>query len=300
MKLSHLVGLGAVVSAVVGWQLATPVATHEKTLFAAKSFRATIQVQPVGGTPATYTVAFAKPNLLRIDGPDGFVLSDGTTLYNYSKKGNVYTETPVSQADLIKATSGPEMWAWGAFFDPEFAKLMKTTKAGTERTLRGKKVTEVAFTMANERSGAGTLYVDKLLNVVFGYSLKTAEKEWLVFANDMKVTSDAAGLDFTFKAPEGAQKSESLKPAASYAEVAGILRGSCLACHSADRNSGGVQLANYEGAAAISVPGNPADSRLIKSVKGIGMNRMPKNRGPLSAETIATLEAWIAAGAKRD
>ena len=48
------------------------------------------------------------------------------------------------------------------------------------------------------------------------------------------------------------------------------------------------------------MPGKPADSLLIKKLKGQAGAQMPLNQPPLPAETIAAIEAWIAAGAKFD
>lgn len=291
---------GAMLSLYLAYQVPAPIASHIKALQSAKALVSTLQIQPLGGSPYSVKLTFVKPNLFRIDRPDGFTLSDGKTVYQYSKKSNTYTETPAADLDHVLAARQADIWAWSAFFDADQAKQFKLLKVGPERTLRGKRVTEVTFAFAEDRDGSGTLYIDRANAVAFGFSIRRAGVESLVFASEIATSADPSGLSFVFVPPAGATKAETLAPAATFAEVSAVMRGSCMPCHSTDRNSGGVQLTNYEGVAAIVTPGEPAASRLINSVKGIGVARMPKNRAPLSADTIALLEAWVKAGAKRD
>ena len=281
-------------------QAGDPLANHTKALQSAKGVQMTLQVQPLGGTPSTVKLSMAKPNMIKIETDSGFVLSNGTNIYSYSKKSNTYTETAFSDADLNTALQNVGGWAWAAFYDANFSKRFKSMSAGATRNLRGKSAQEVNFVLANERDASGTIYVDKLNGIAYGYSIKRDGKETLVFTQDLKVLSDATALSFAFTAPEGATKAESIAASVTYAQVAQIMQNSCMPCHGASRQSGGLSLASYDGVVSSLTPGNAEASKLIKSVKGIGMERMPKNRGPLSPAVIAVLEDWINAGAKRD
>lgn len=90
----------------------------------------------------------------------------------------------------------------------------------------------------------------------------------------------------------------------SYQAVTAILQQKCLACHSSDAKMGGFVMASYQTLmkggqhGAEIVPGNSAKSRLILMVEGDMQPRMPFGGNPLPAVDIATLKAWIDAGAK--
>lgn len=86
-------------------------------------------------------------------------------------------------------------------------------------------------------------------------------------------------------------------------QVAPILEKNCLACHSATAKMGGLVMESYDslmrGGAhgSVIVPGKAADSRLIEMLEGKIQPRMPFNSDPLPASDIATIAAWIDAGA---
>lgn len=88
------------------------------------------------------------------------------------------------------------------------------------------------------------------------------------------------------------------------AQVAPILQKNCLACHSASAKMGGLVMESYDslmkGGAhgqAI-VPGKAEESRLIQMLEGKVQPRMPFGGEPLPAADIASVKAWIDAGAR--
>jgi len=88
------------------------------------------------------------------------------------------------------------------------------------------------------------------------------------------------------------------------ADVAPILQKNCLACHSSSAKMGGFIMESYallmkggkDGPAIV--PGKSEQSRLIEMLEGKVQPRMPFGTDPLAASDIATLKAWIDAGAK--
>jgi Protein of unknown function (DUF1549)/Protein of unknown function (DUF1553)/Planctomycete cytochrome C len=87
-------------------------------------------------------------------------------------------------------------------------------------------------------------------------------------------------------------------------QVHTILAARCLACHSAERRSGGLSLASYADAleggrsgAAIR-PGNGAASLLMERITGHVAPAMPLDRPALSAREIETIRIWIDEGAR--
>jgi WD40 repeat protein len=86
-------------------------------------------------------------------------------------------------------------------------------------------------------------------------------------------------------------------------EIASILHARCLACHSAKRAEGGLNLATYAelmmgGESGVVIAQDDRDSSLLLSVLEDGS--MPKNAEPLTAAELASVKKWVRAGARLD
>jgi hypothetical protein len=84
--------------------------------------------------------------------------------------------------------------------------------------------------------------------------------------------------------------------------IAPLLQTRCLACHNADKRSGGLDLSTRASAlkggenGPVLVPGSAVKSRLVEMVSGKSP-RMPRTGAKLSAGEVAQLRRWIDAGA---
>jgi cytochrome c len=96
------------------------------------------------------------------------------------------------------------------------------------------------------------------------------------------------------------------KPAFYTENVKPILETNCGQCHFATNHKGGLSLATKEGTmkggrdGAVIVPGDPANSMLVKLIRHEGPTDDPKPmppKGKLSDADIATITQWIKAGA---
>lgn len=272
---------------------------HIETLQGAQSLTARVSVQPVGGAADVYTIKLSKPNLLRIEGPNGFVVSDGQKLFTYTKADNSYTEEPAS--GFLKAMRTGEAYPWLAFFDKDFASTIRTVRAGQKRTVRGAAVTEVVATLQSPLEGTPTLYIDDKLGVARGFSGAFGKGEWLVVASEIELSDRPIDpATFAFQAPAGAKLVAPAKPAEpTYAAVQSLFARTCMPCHNRQNERGGYEFTTYEGIVAGVDTENPRGSRIVRSITATGPNRMPKDRAPLRAEEIDLVIAWIAAGAKR-
>jgi hypothetical protein len=90
-------------------------------------------------------------------------------------------------------------------------------------------------------------------------------------------------------------------------DIAPILVSQCYDCHGAAQQvQGGLGMDNFtqliKGGDSGNpfVPGKPADSLLVKKIKGTAGDRMPKGRKPLSDKEIGQFDKWVAEGAKFD
>jgi len=99
------------------------------------------------------------------------------------------------------------------------------------------------------------------------------------------------------------QTQESASSPAYSAQVETIFRAKCLTCHSGAAKMGGLVLETYDsllkggGHGPVIVPGKSSESRLLQMLEGRVQPRMPFGGDPLPATDIATLKAWIDAGA---
>jgi Planctomycete cytochrome C/WD domain, G-beta repeat len=86
-------------------------------------------------------------------------------------------------------------------------------------------------------------------------------------------------------------------------DVMPILESNCLRCHNTAKQEGGLLLESFEDLmkggdeGAPIVPGDADGSSLIRQVEGRAKPKMPP-KSDLRPEEIATLRAWVAAGAK--
>lgn len=89
-------------------------------------------------------------------------------------------------------------------------------------------------------------------------------------------------------------------------EVAPILAAKCMNCHNEDRSAGGLKLDNFAGMeaggenGALLVPGNAANSQLVRRLTATGNARMPRNAAALSTAEINTIGSWVNQGAAFD
>ncbi len=90
-------------------------------------------------------------------------------------------------------------------------------------------------------------------------------------------------------------------------DLGAVLIENCLGCHGEQNPANQFSVYNFVrmlrgGVRGVPlVPGNPAESLLIKKLRGqADGERMPRSKPPLDEETIARFEKWISLGAKFD
>ena len=93
------------------------------------------------------------------------------------------------------------------------------------------------------------------------------------------------------------------QPTDTWATLAPLLAERCVMCHNASAAAAGLRLDSLEGLkkgssrGPVVQPGNPANSEIIRRVKGSSQPRMPMTGPPWLADAdVARLERWIAAG----
>jgi len=93
------------------------------------------------------------------------------------------------------------------------------------------------------------------------------------------------------------------------ANVQPILTKNCISCHSGEKPAEGLNLESYDGLAKgihdgrepAFVAGKSSESMVVKVLTADGAKQMPPDKkDALSSEDVATIAAWIDAGAKND
>ena len=300
MKRSILLALAFLAVTVFAFQrMPATMVTHANKLKEAKSFKARLTVNEVGGTRMVVDVAYGKPNLLRIETPQTLVISDGETITVLDKAKNTYMQEPLTRKTLLEQAIQPIVWGWASFLEPDTAKLIKIAESGRTRRVRGVEVLVATVVLADGKSAA-TMFLDPKAGIARGFTIKSNGKEWIVWAESVEASQ--AGSDeslFVFEAPEGAELVVETK-LPTWVNVSAILNSNCMPCHGQQRTSG-VDVRTF---ASITrsrsiVPRQPDRSRLIAAIKGTGNTvRMPRGRDPLSDAEIKLIEDWIEAGAE--
>lgn len=108
---------------------------------------------------------------------------------------------------------------------------------------------------------------------------------------------------FTGAALTGPAAQAQAQPTDTWATLAPLLAERCVMCHNASAAAAGLRLDSLEGVKKGSTrgpvvqPGNPANSEIIRRVKGSSLPRMPMTGPPWLADAdVARLERWISAG----
>jgi WD40 repeat protein len=98
------------------------------------------------------------------------------------------------------------------------------------------------------------------------------------------------------------------KPVSFIHDVAPILVENCIACHNPRKSESKYVMTTFaqlvkggqQGEGITIEPGEPDESNLVELIRPGGQPRMPYKQDPLPAEKIATIERWVAQGAKYD
>jgi hypothetical protein len=104
------------------------------------------------------------------------------------------------------------------------------------------------------------------------------------------------GMTFGSRAdePKKADKVPSYKT-----DVAPLLKDACSSCHSGARAKARLDVTSYDSLMKFVKAGDPDKSKLHNALLGKGAKQMPP-KNPLADDQVATIKAWIAAGAKKD
>jgi outer membrane lipoprotein-sorting protein len=275
---------------------------HVDALQAAKSLRASFTVTVFPAAPESYSIAYSKPNLFRIDSPEQLVVCDGSKTTTLDKATNTFMEQPASFVPI----KSDGVIAWSAFFDPKAFAEAKSVSVGARRKIKGKAVTELIVDLTNQ---SVTLYVDDAGKFARGASAKSSngEKQQETLSMAEELTLGAEPLpesEFTFVAPPGAKLQDAPKvEAVPYSKIQAIFDRSCVRCHG---GGGALDLTSYGGLMAgaggrpVILPGDPKGSALVQYIQGNRSPRMPKGGQPLSHQDIKLISDWIAGGANNN
>jgi outer membrane lipoprotein-sorting protein len=303
MKLLALLSSSAVLVIAFAQQdaaptLPEPLASALTKLSTAKTLKVHFTKRLVGGAADAMTLEMAKDNKFKLTYTDGFIVSDGKSVYTYKKTGNTYTQVDTTDKSVAKFRSRLDVLGWEAFFQTKPGSDIVSATAGADKMILGQTTKTVNVTLKPGNREA-SYFISSATGVPAGFDVKIKDKEWLILADKVEVgDGPLPDKDFTFEAPEGATLVKDT--GSDFASIQQLMTDNCMPCHSADHKRAGVDLSSYDGISAAVKSGDSANSLLVKAVKGDGVDLMPKGRGPLTSDQIASLAAWIDAGAKNE
>jgi mono/diheme cytochrome c family protein len=192
----------------------------------------------------------------------------------------------------------------GGFSMASFASLMKGSEGGTVFTPGkgpGSRLIEVLQNGDMPRGGAPLnpeeiALISKWIDA--GAKFDGADENARVAASSSQTNQPQAMLQ-----PTQASGKESVQ---FVRDLASIVVTTCIDCHGGMQPSGRLNLTTFAGllrggdSGQIVSPGKPAESLLIKKLKGMAGQRMPLRKEPLDDATIQKFETWVADGAKLD
>ncbi|MCH8274384.1 MAG: hypothetical protein IH851_06315 [Armatimonadetes bacterium] len=213
MSISLVVGVAAALFVPQANGGSDLLAKHVAALQTAKSLDVTFTVRVLPAAGAEYRLQFSRPAMLRIDRPDGFLLTDGSTVWTYWSESNSYNQRPGGIKDLLDELKDDSLAAWAAFFLPDQFKKVEDVQAGSKISMLGNPVIPVTFTIDKRASLTGTLYIDPKSGIARGASIKAARGgdsvEQLIMAKQISVgTTPLSASAFNFTAPAGAEEVE--------------------------------------------------------------------------------------------
>jgi outer membrane lipoprotein-sorting protein len=205
-KILGIMGLTAVAVWVVAQSGAGVLSNFAKALSSAESLTVNYTIQRIGGTKDEYTVAFARPNLVRIDKPNELIVADGKTITTYDKAAKTYFKRPQTDEEIRGLVSADEFNLWSAFFDANVFAKTPSKNLGTKNR-KGMNLSAIETTPMQGKTV--TLYINQGDNLARQAEIVMAHgSDRVSYVLDTKAIS-ITGADsslFAFKAPEGSRE----------------------------------------------------------------------------------------------
>ncbi len=284
--------------ALVGFHHDSPIDRHVAQLQAASSLSVKFKVNTIGAGVEDQELVLARPNLLRWSTPTKLIVSDGKTVTTLDKQKNTYSQIPYTETWAKKLLTDDAVWAWGAFFNKDFSKTLKSATRGSQSVVKG--ATLVRYTCERENLKPYTVLLDNGVGLVKGglYENKAGEN---VLVQSESFTLSNKPLDpsgFVFAAPANAVevKPDDPNKMLKYADISDLVQKNCAGCHGASSPKAGISLNTYQSMIDSNtiVAGDPDNSKFIKVMRS---GQMPPRR-KLASETIDKLAKWVKDGAQ--
>jgi outer membrane lipoprotein-sorting protein len=200
----------AVICTAVGAGDASPkLKAFATTMSGAQAFSVKYTVQPLGGSPAEFSVALAKPDKARVETPTQLSVADGKTITIYDKNENTYYKKPQTEAELMGLFSDIETAVWKPFFKPEVTSAYVLSKDSGSKTTGGKTLNTIDVRVDAKGEMALKLFTDTSSNLLQqGVITMTAPGQdpqtsvLVVSETGLEASADL----FAFKAPDGAKE----------------------------------------------------------------------------------------------
>lgn len=177
-----------------------------KTLQGGKTLSATYTLQRIGGTSRTVSIAFAKPNLLRVDTASQLIVADGKQITTLDKEQNTYYTRAQNDGEVQGMLASEDLAVWSPFFGAKTFATAVSKDLGTKNR-GGTTLKVVEATLDPQGRQVITLYLgsDGLARQAEIVRNNPDGKDTLIL-NAKSIEFGGAPGDFTFTAPAGAKQ----------------------------------------------------------------------------------------------
>jgi outer membrane lipoprotein-sorting protein len=210
-KIMIVVGLAILAIGVTAFQSGAGLLSNfSKALNEASTVSVTYNVQPIGGTPAEYTVELAKPNMVKIVRGNETIVADGTTITTYTKADNTYFKQPQTAEGLAALFGEDDLALWQSFFKVDaLSKVINPKNAGVKNR-KGMSLTQVDYSVDQQGRKSVSLYLDgNHVAQQAMYTTKDESGEFRMLVDIKQVNLGSGQADkatFTFTPPAGARE----------------------------------------------------------------------------------------------
>lgn len=170
----------------------------------AQVIAATYEVIDPDAGSTSYSIAMAKPDLLRYETPSSLVIADGAKLTYYDKALKTFYKSEQTPAKLLLALGTEDAFLWRTFFDAKSMDSVVAARNMGKKQRGNKSLNTVAAGYDTTGENMVTLYTDSSTNLIVQAVLKQRDVSKVFTVTDMQ-TSAPASL-FSFTPPAGSRE----------------------------------------------------------------------------------------------
>jgi len=177
-----------------------------QTLLEAKSLKATVTTQVIGGAASSAEILLSKPNLAKISMSGKSVTADGTNITTYDAASKTFVKQPQTDELLKGLFTANETMIFASFFDAKALWTPKVIRTFGPVNRKGASVNGVEITLNAEGTKKLTIYINPSDKLARQAEFNSGSETKIVDAKDLTINAEVSANAFNFVAPAGAKE----------------------------------------------------------------------------------------------